>query len=78
MTERTHRCRRSCEARVARDKAFCSSCWRRVPKRVQRAVYASWGRYKREEIDLYDHVELLRSVEDALEGDRPWESVAPA
>lgn len=55
--------------------AFCRPCWRSVPGRVQKLVYKSWDRVQRDRNAMYEHAELLALVEDALEGDRPWESV---
>lgn len=51
-----------------------------VPQRVQNAIYASWRRVLKDQGDnpYGDHAELLLEAEEALEGERPWESVAPA
>lgn len=70
------RCRRSCAAMVPSHRAFCPACWRTIPRRVQRAVYDSYdgGRYRD---GILAHMDLLEEVEAALEGERPWGSVAP-
>lgn len=74
---RKHRCRRSCPTQVERHKAFCFDCWRKVPNKVRRRVMASWSRVlDNGDLDTYGkHVELLLTVEEALEGDREWESL---
>lgn len=73
-----HRCRPSCAAEVPQDKAFCRECWARVPQRVKNAILSSWREVKRDPNHIYAHAELLLDARHALEGDRPWESVAPA
>lgn len=72
---RTHRCRRSCPTMVPRHHAFCRDCWAKVPSRPKRLILKSWAHVQKDPDALYEHVELLMLAAEALEGDRPWESV---
>lgn len=73
-----HRCRPSCDAVVPRHKAFCRTCWARCPQRVKNAIQASWRQVQRDPDHFYVHAQLLLDAQAALEGERPWSSVAPA
>ena len=42
MTARTE-CPTDCGRFVDDGKLLCATCWRRVPSRVQRAVYVAWA-----------------------------------
>lgn len=56
--------------------AFCRDCWRKVPARPKGLILRSWDRVQAHRQDAYgEHIELLLLVEEALEGDRDWESV---
>lgn len=72
------KCRPSCANIVPDGKAFCPRCWRAVPVRVQNAIYRSWGQVRRDPEHLYAHVQLILDAQAALEGERPWKSVAPS
>lgn len=76
---RKHKCRRSCPTQIPREKAFCHDCWPKIPRLVRRAILSSWQRVQDDKgnLEVYGaHVELLMATEEALEGDREWESVA--
>lgn len=69
------RCRRSCPTLIPRWMAFCGDCWPKIPNRFRRRILSSWEQVKADPDHLYVHVGLLMRVEEAIEGDREWESV---